>query len=165
MYLRRLTALVLCGLLTSTACTVDNDPEPSNDRPVVQSSQHQLWLEREGDSGLSLQLSTPSERAPRVAEIWLRTRNVHELHTQAAGDATTQASKDLIVQSRPDGLYRIVIMSSNNVNTIQSGTLAHLEFERESDDAVIHAEILTDRPMFAPEESQRGLMVGDAIEF
>ncbi len=79
------------------------------------------------------------------------------------GEALAAANKDLTVQDKGNGLFRVLAFSSSNTTPIGPGVLATLELERETE-GPMRVEILTDRPMFAPQEAQQGLIVGDPIE-
>jgi hypothetical protein len=127
-------------------------------------SSRQLVLQSLGGDLVALTYQSSRGMDPRVLEIWIQCTNVQSVRGYTAGAALDAAGKALSVQAKGNGLFRLIALSSENTIGIRSGELAQLEFERASE-GLIRAEILTDRPMFAPQEAQAGLVVGDPIEF
>ncbi len=101
---------------------------------------------------------------PRMAEIYLKHPTEWNFSEAVEGNAVSDAQKQLIVQEAEEGLLRVLVIASDNINEMQSGTIATLKFEREDGERGT-VEILTDRPpIFAPEEANEGLLVGDPVE-
>ncbi len=145
----------------------DGDPPKAGQPPLMPSaSGNRLFLESAGgarkDEVHIVRTNGATGSEPRMIELWLKTTNVVSIVDSQAGPALDAAGKQLMVQAKGDGLYRVLAFSSSNTNTIGPGVLAALNLERASD-GPMRVEILTDRPIFAPQEVQEGLIVGDPI--
>jgi hypothetical protein len=128
----------------------------ANDRPL-------LFAETAGDDAIRLSLTGLTKPGPRMIELWLNISNVAELVASSPGTALEDSGKEFVIQDKGNGLFRAIAFSSSNVNSIGSGELAVVALRRASP-GTMRVEILTDRPMFAPQEAQQGLIVGDPIE-
>ena len=106
-----------------------------------------------------------SDSGPRVAEIIVQLSDNVSLVSSSVGEAVKAAGKELVVQELGDRhQVRLVVVAMDNVNELDSGTLATLEFKK-SDELSATARILTDSPIFAPEAANEGLLVSDPITF
>lgn len=171
----RLTLASLLLILMLTACATEpGAPEPVRQVEVTGPSadpelrgRTRLWLEMAEVDAEHTRVVVRYQRGdnavgPRVAELRLRHANL-ELKTSQAGEATTSAGKELIVQAPEPELARLIVLSQSSVTPLDTGALAVLEFER-SANGPASVEILTDRPLLAPEEAATGLLVDGALE-
>ena len=94
--------------------------------------------------------------APRTAELFVSYPEALNLSEFSAGEALRLASKELIIQSPSPGLLRVVIMSTGNLNTIDSGPLAYLSFDGPSP-ALSEVYLQARRTYFAPAEANTGV--------
>jgi len=104
-----------------------------------------------------------SAEAPRVVEMFVRHSENLSFESVTPGDAATAAGKEVIVQVKDAQTLRVLLFSSSSTKTIDSGTLATIHLDRNPGRA--HAEILLDKPLFAPQSAQDGLAVSDPVEF
>ena len=164
----RTSMFIVSTLALGCARSPDNMSSPILDTPDIPSTRvvdsSRLWLVKGRDSDLSIMRSSPdAARDPRMLELWLKTTNVAAVAHSEPGEALTAAHKELTIQDKGNGLFCVLAFSSSNVTPIGPGEIATLELERDAD-GPMRVEILTDRPMFAPQEAQQGLIVGDPIE-
>jgi hypothetical protein len=160
------TSQLLLGLacLVLGACLqTSDDASMPNLSSSTYDGHSRLMLEAVSEDAIRISLNGLEAHGPRVVELWLRVTNATALRQSNPGAALVRAGKDLIVQHKRDDSFRVVMMSGENTNKIGAGELATLEFER-AGEGPMRIEILTDRPMFAPQEAQQGLTVGDPIE-
>jgi hypothetical protein len=131
--------------------------------PAVASAESALSLHADDDS-LVVSYARGSEvTGPRVVELLIRHSEHLAFDSAVAGDATSAAGKELIVQERDARTLRVLLFSSSNTAALDTGTLATLRMKRTSA-APAHAEILLGQPMFAPQAAEQGLRVSDPIE-
>ena len=149
----------------------DSDPQRENEdiverqfyRPKIE-----LTNDVKGDEvEIVMQYFSPAniELGPRVAEIFVKyTDNLRYLASEK-GDALEKAAKQLMVQNlEEDNKLRLVILAMDNTNELDTGRLATLKFER-SGSGESTVRILTDSPIFAPQEANEGLLVSDPLVF
>ena len=106
----------------------------------------------------------PDQKGPRMAEIVIRhSGNVRFDHVEA-GEAAMAAGKRVIVQAQDETTMRVLVFATQNTTEVDSGTLATLYMER-TDEESARAEILLDKPVFAPRAALEGLHVGEAVTF
>ena len=113
------------------------------------------------DCTLQLHYSTPTLQA-RVMEAYLQTHGI-KLVENSPGQAATQSQKQLIVQDKGNGLYRLILYSAGNTAFIPSGNLTTLVFEREDNQAQGRIDILTEQQIFAPMQANEGLNISDPM--
>lgn len=99
---------------------------------------------------------------PRIAEVVLSHSKGLKFVSCEKGDAVVAAQKELVVQAPEEGQVRTVIFASSNISELPDGTLMTCRFVREGGGAQT-IDISTDKPIFAPAESNDGLLVGDPI--
>lgn len=126
-----------------------------------------LWLSAQTAQDGALEVSVnfsleAGKSGPRVAEIFLRHSGNLKYESFKKGGAVLDAEKQLVVQPTKDGL-RAVIFSSANLENLESGALVQYRFTK-TDDSPATLEVMTEKPIFAPEEANHGLLVGDPVE-
>ena len=94
--------------------------------------------------------------APRTAELFLSYPSSLDLAEARPGEALLLASKELIVQSPSPEVLRLVIMSTGNLNTVNSGPLAYLTFNGPPQ-ALSQVFLQARQPYFAPAEANVGV--------
>ncbi len=99
---------------------------------------------------------------PRVLELRVALSGPVELLSAERGTALEHAEKEFIVQQREPGVVRLVAYAASNTHEVDSGLLARLKLRRTGPGA-IRADLLTDRPVFAPAAAQQGLWIGDPL--
>jgi hypothetical protein len=97
---------------------------------------------------------------PRVAEIWLRPSEGLDFVAAQPGPAALAAGKQLIAQAK-DGKVRLVLYSADNLNRIDGGVLATVEFTGATPGAEVA--LVAQRPVFAPPEADEGLQLGPPL--
>lgn len=112
---------------------------------------------------LNYQASANHDRF-RIADINLAISENLTLKTAKEGKSILEAQKRLIVQQNQPGKIRLVILAADNTHKVESGPLAILNFSK-TDNKPAKVEILADKPIFAPEQANRGLTVGDPLTF
>jgi hypothetical protein len=163
--------LILCAGCSEGKDSL-NDPQ-SGDQTAKEESvtptaeRRKIWLESSSKENLQQVIvqynGAENGQNPRVAEVFLRHSSNVKYKGVEKGEALRLAEKQLVVQEVEEGLLRVVILSSENTNTIDTGVLLTAAFEKTNNKAG-KLEILTDQPLFAPEEANEGLLVGDPIE-
>ncbi len=149
-----LTALLGCG-----------GPDAASDHERSTSPQRStLELSANGDDLLLTYERATDASGPRIVEVLVRHSETLQLEEGVPGSAAVAAGKDVIVQRRDPTTLRVLVFSSSNTQELDSGVLAVLRLNRTSE-APARAEILLDKPLFAPQSAQRGLTVSDPITF
>lgn len=152
-----LGVLAACGQSTKPAEHVPRDAAA----PVVSS---ELNLEASGDDLSLIYVRAAGAPGPRVAEIIIQHSDNLRFDSAEPGEAATAAGKNVIAQRRGATTLRVTMFAYSNTEELGTGLLARLQMTR-ADDRPAHAEILLDKPLFAPRLAQRGLKVSDPIEF
>ncbi len=98
----------------------------------------------------------------RVAEIRVEHSPTLRFLGAAPGTSLELADKQLTAQEK-DGFVRLIIFSPSNANSLDSGSLARLRFNREGEGGA-RVELSSDRPMLAPGAANEGLVVGAPLE-
>ena len=98
--------------------------------------------------------------SPRTAELFISYSEQLEYIAAERGQALIVADKDLIIQKPNDGVLRVIIMSTGNLNHLDSGELARLSFQGPRDE---NSQIFIQerRSYFAPAEANIGVTVED----
>ncbi len=104
------------------------------------------------------------KKRPRIAEMFLEYSSNLEYKNADPGNSVLEAKKQLVVQEIEDGKLRVVVLAPDNTNELDTGTLCTLKFNKKGDGKARVA-ILTEQPIFAPDEANEGLLVGDPVEF
>lgn len=98
--------------------------------------------------------------SPRTAELFVSYSEQMEYMTSKRGQAIIMANKDLIVQKPTDGVLRVIIMSTGNLNHLESGELARLSFRGHGNQG--HQIFIQERrSYFAPAEANIGVTIED----
>ena len=101
-------------------------------------------------------------QGPRMMELYVGIPEGLSLAGSEALESTIGADKDLVVQEA-DGLeLRLIIMSTKNLNTLDSGPLARLRLQRAAG-ATGKIEFIDRHPIFAPAEADRGVTLGEPL--
>ena len=163
-----LSKVLLCAALALTGCA-DASREFEDPREVVDEVADRptlslaLMQESGGKSTVQLRFAKPSEAAgPRVLELRLKLEGLKAAKV-SKGAALASAGKELISQTKEPGILRLIAYSSASTAEVGSGVLAELELDH-TPGKKGRLTILTDRPLFAPELAQAGLLVGDALD-
>jgi hypothetical protein len=110
-----------------------------------------------GDQALALHyLKREGQVGPRSAELFVSYPASLSYLGERAGGALTTASKELIVQSNREGLLRVIVMSTANLNTLESGVIATLNWRGPSE-ALDEVRIQARATYFAPSEANIGV--------
>lgn len=146
-----------------TDCGV-NDPTIENGTNLANRLELEALAEQ-GSSTLTLTYSKANDsQGPRVAELRLSLSPDLTFVSAKAGSALTEAGKELISQVEEDGVIRLVALSGSSVSEIGSGVLATVQVTR-SGNGLSTAELLLDRPLFAPAQANDGLLVDGKVTF
>ena len=98
--------------------------------------------------------------SPRTAELFVSYSEQMEYMTSKRGQAVITANKDLIVQKPTNGVLRVIIMSTGNLNHLESGELARLSFKGHGNQG--HQIFIQERrSYFAPAEANIGVTIAD----
>ncbi len=116
-----------------------------------------------GQSNVNLSFDRGQASAPRVVEVFLRPTPNLKLVKSEAGDSLIAAGKQAIFRQTDDGLIRVVAYSASNTETLDTGVLAELQFER-TGDGPAQIEIVKDRPLLAPSGANAGLEIGAPLK-
>lgn len=92
--------------------------------------------------------------APRMAELRLALSDGLEFVRAEAGDAG--AGKRLVAQQPQADRLRLVVFSTENLDTFSAGVLAKVTFRRSG---AARIRLLRDKPIFAPYAAEQGLSV------
>ncbi len=144
--------------------TVRGEATPAS---LEESDRPQLILDTGDGDGALVKLdfvNAIDKNGPRVAEIFARYSSNLKYESVETGKAVSEAQKQLVVQEIEQGKLRIVVLAADNTNELDTGTLCTLKFNKTNDEKA-RVEILTEQPIFAPDEANEGLLVGDPVEF
>ncbi len=165
--------LVILGLsMALNSCEMQGDGDVKNSKgkaedEVFENNNHKLLLDvedRYGEVFVDIQFFRAKvKNGPRMAEIFLKYPAGWNCVEGIDGKAVEIGQKQLILQEKEPGLLRVLVLASNNTIKLQTGTIASLRFDR-NDGVRGTVEILTDKPIFAPDEANEGLIVGDPVE-
>lgn len=151
---------------TALEPTLGVDLETTGTTPVDSSANRsQVWLEALPGSALGARVSYTLEAGktgPRVGEIVLRLSPNLRFVAATAGKSLEDADKDLVAQPGKDGTVRLVFLSATNTSGLNSGDIATVLLERTSSEPG-KVEFLLGKPLFAPEEANDGLLVGEPL--
>lgn len=132
------------------------------------STRNHIFLEvssGQDDADVSVNFEKAADsQGPRVAELRLSLSPDLTFVSAQAGPALTEAGKDLIAQVEEDGVIRLVALSASSAAEIGSGVLATVKVRR-SGSGPSTAELLLDRPLFAPQEATQGLLIDAKVTF
>lgn len=164
---RTLLAVIL-GLCASCAEAKEDGAPPADQhaRPMQPSSR--VWLEAAGKHAAEQDVHVRFVRgadtqAPRVMDLRLRHADMDVLHVEP-GDSLTAAGKQLTVQQRSPGLVRLVALSAESTQGIESGILVTLRVRaRAGGEPTL--EIDDGQAIFAPATAAAGLSLGDRLTF
>ena len=96
--------------------------------------------------------------SPRTAEIFISYPEGLDFVGSEKGNVLQNAMKDLIVQEPNTGVLRVIVMGTGNLNTLDSGVLAHLTFQGNmsaGDELFIQER----RQYFAPADANIGVTI------
>jgi len=146
-----------------TAC--DGGPPPA-DPPAaaaapVEEARTTLALSASAESDASVTVHVAYNRlagqeGPRVVELHLRHSANLAYDSAEPMSAASAAGKRLVVQDRGDGTLRVLLFGTQTLDRLDSGPLLKLALRR-LDDAAATLEVLGDKPVFAPAETNTGL--------
>lgn len=157
-----LISSMLVSLLACAEPQSESDTAPVP-RPTATALASGLTLTGNGDELCLSYVRGEKVEGPRVVELFIRHSGNLSFESVTPGDAATAAGKDVIVQAKDPQTLRVLLFSSSNTTSLESGTLATIHLSRVYGKA--RAEILLDKPMFAPQSAQDGLAVSDPIDF
>ncbi len=155
--------ICLCLALTFACHEQGGEPHQQSTVPAVAPAESELSLHTDDDALIVSYARGSEATGPRVVELFIRHSEHLVFDSAVAGDAATAAGKELIVQERDAQTLRVLLFSSSNALSLDTGTLATLRMKRSSA-APAQAEILLGQPMFAPQTAEQGLRVSDPIE-
>lgn len=92
---------------------------------------------------------------PRMAEIFVRHGGGLEFAGVDRMDAVLNASKDVVAKVQPNGLVRLVVYSSGNLNRLPAGRWLTLHFNQVGSGSS-NVELAYDRTAFAPADVTPG---------
>ena len=101
--------------------------------------------------------------APRMMELFVRHSKTLQFLSYDKGESAVVAQKEVVVQRLDEQTLRIVMYSSSNLNTIDSGRIASLRFRITNKSPSI-IELVADRPIFAPPAANEGLILSDGLQ-
>jgi hypothetical protein len=137
--------------------------EPSHqDIDQMRTSLNLRWSSSSRQGSPSVELSyhrQEGQRAPRTAELFISYPEMLRFVGSEALSSVRSAGKDLIVQEHVSGVLRVIIMGTGNLNTLESGPLAQLNFEGRLEDGQSIL-IQERRSYFAPSNANLGITIG-----
>jgi hypothetical protein len=161
----------ICGCNAETKqsgfdTTVDGTSSPpvSTDNTDLENRNHVSLVASSSGRTLELAYEPADAVQPRVAELRVQLSSDVTFASATAGDALTDAGKELISQVEPGNIVRLVALSAGSATTIGGGTLATISISRKGS-GPSSAELLLDRPLFAPAEANDGLLVDGDVSF
>jgi hypothetical protein len=159
----RLAALVLSMSITAACEDTDEGSFDQKPTPSVESDRPLLQLGKADEDTVSLSFVRGSDQAgPRMMELFVELSPELAFVEAEAGDATINAKKQLVAQDQGNGLVRLVLYSTGDLNTFDTGEVARIQVER-ADGKPGKVSLRTDRPLFAPLEASQGLLVADPL--
>ena len=105
----------------------------------------------------------PDKEQPRMVELILQHSSNLEYYSSTAGDATVEAGKTLVVQKRSNNKLRLIVFSNANLNRLNSGKIATLQF-RVLESGTAELKMLNDGPVFAPPQAQGVILIGEPVQ-
>ncbi len=107
----------------------------------------------DGEVAVTISYARPAdEPAPRLAEFHFQVGSGLTFVRAEPLDAVVKAGKQLVAQVHPGNVLRLLIFSTANLNTLDSGPLATLVFQRTGTGPTT-LDLLDQRPIFAPPEA------------
>ena len=107
---------------------------------------------------------TSARHGPRVVDLLIAHSDNLSFVSAQPGPAATAANKMVIVQKASRTKLRVLLFSGGNTNELDSGLLTTLRMQR-TDERPARAEILLERPLFAPAAALEGLAMSDPVVF
>lgn len=135
---------------------------PEEDAGVTTS---ELKLEGNGEHlTIHYHRGTSARHGPRVVELFIRHSDNLRFESVQPGAATINANKQVLVREVNDTALRALVFSPGNANELSTGLLCTLQMQR-TDEHPARAEILLEKPLFAPAAALDGLAVSDPVVF
>ena len=170
---RPCSSCLLAGLMLLLAGCADSGSEanaPGQQGPGEPPQQEQtttlafsLLEETAGEVVLDVTYLRPDNGAePRMMELFVAIPEGFLLAGSEALESTTEAGKDLLVQAAEGSQLRLIIMSTKNLNTLDSGPLARLRLHQATG-AAGKIEFIDRHPIFAPVEADKGVTLGEPL--
>lgn len=101
-------------------------------------------------------------QGPRAMEVYVEYPPEHLTYQGfTALEATTRADKTLIVQDKGNGVLRVILFASTNLEALQSGGLAQLEFQKKGSGGWIA--LRESMPVFAPAGANQGFVFPEPL--
>lgn len=177
-----LAIVLAASSVAAAACDTTVDPggarseaEPAarapGDEEITPDDVSALWLSAEAQGGAEVVVSAQFSRGrsmsgPRVAEHLVHLSPNLRFVGADPGAALDAADKELIAQVRGEGEVRLVMLSSTNMNTIETGELYRLKVEKlGTEPALVELVNESDQPLFAPADAAEGLRLEKAVRF
>ncbi len=98
---------------------------------------------------------------PRAVELFVQYPQEWTYEKVDALPAVAEANKRLIVQEKEQGLLRVIIFASTNLDRIDTGGLAAFHFDTKNQAGEVS--IRDQMPVFAPVETNEGLVLGEML--
>lgn len=164
--------LIICVLLLSLlgSCTLENPNSiQQEEKNTIEVDENiSLYAEDINEDKQTISVLVKynpslSQSTPRIMELFLRTSNNMQLMSGTAGEAVEKSGKEFIVQEKESGIIRTVVYAASNTNTIEEGVIGTYVFSYTPDAKRLVAEILTDKPIFAPEAANEGLLICEPL--
>lgn len=99
----------------------------------------------------------------RVMELFLKFSDNLEYVSANRGSTVDLAEKSFVSQVQDDHRLRVLVYSASNMNTMETGRVFVAKFKKNNDDRA-SIEITAEKPIFAPQEANNGLIVSDPLE-
>ena len=172
------TLLLCCCALAVTSLAACNgaadphgtlqDPEVRPADPAKEVAQEvtlALVAEEETADSLSATLiyqRKPYQEGPRAIEVFLRASDNLRWVSVEPLEATEVADKELVVQEREPEELRVIVYASTNLNVIDTGGLARLEFTR-TDPNAAQLDFVDGKVNFAPAAAGQSLTLSEPL--
>jgi hypothetical protein len=158
---------LLALLLLSTSCVEPGRGAPDAAPLAPDPGAATLELRAVDPSGDTLAVDLHFSRgerseAPRMMEVHLRLRHLRFLGSEPLS-AALAADKQVVVQEQ-DGTLRAVLFATGNTSRLASGPLVRFDLAPDPEGTEGRVEILDQRPIFAPPESDRGVTLGAPLD-
>ncbi len=131
------------------------------------------------DSGTTLSLAAAGESAdlvtvrldyrrraeqegPRAAELFVALSDNLAYDSSEAGAAALAAGKQLVVQDKGGGELRVLLFGTQSLDRLDSGALLSLDLRRTGAGPAT-VEVLDRQPLFAPAESNTGVLLPEPL--
>ena len=162
-----LALLPLSGCAANAPVGTENTEQSAPETPREVSQEVTLALVAQAQTPAGASVTLRFERkdnldGPRAVEAFVHHSEHLKLASSQPGLAAQEAGKQVIVQEREPGMLRVIVYASTNLNTLDSGALAELEFERVTPGEAV-VDFISDKVSLAPADAARGMTLSEPL--